>query len=110
MLQILVNGLIAGAMYALVAAGFSLVFSTNKFVHFAHGAVVTVGGYALFSFFHILQLDFWLSVVLAVLATALTGFLLNELVYKRLRARKGFRNPPCCSSMTHMGRGFTTSF
>jgi len=38
--QLLINGLIAGAIYALVASGFSLIYSTNKFIHFAHGAVI----------------------------------------------------------------------
>ena len=37
--QLLINGIIAGAIYALVASGFSLVYNTCKFVNFAHGAV-----------------------------------------------------------------------
>jgi branched-chain amino acid transport system permease protein len=43
--QLFINGLIAGAIYSLVASGFSLIFSTCKFIHFAHGAVITFSGY-----------------------------------------------------------------
>ena len=38
--QLLVNGIIAGAIYALVASGFSLIYNTCKFVNFAYGTVV----------------------------------------------------------------------
>lgn len=47
-LQLLFNGLIAGSIYALVASGFSLIYSTNKFIHFAHGAVITFSAYILY--------------------------------------------------------------
>jgi branched-chain amino acid transport system permease protein len=43
--QLLVNGLIAGGIYALVALGFSVIYRTVKFFHFAHGAVYTAGAY-----------------------------------------------------------------
>ena len=48
--QLIVNGLIAGSMYALVASGFSLVYYVLKFMNFAHGAVLTISAY-LFNFF-----------------------------------------------------------
>lgn len=86
--QILVNGLIAGAIYSLVASGFSLIYSTNKFIHFAHGAVITFSAYVLFFFFSDLGLDFFLSVFLVVLFASLLGLLLNVLVYRQLRNRR----------------------
>jgi branched-subunit amino acid ABC-type transport system permease component len=48
--QLLANGIIAGAIYILVALGFSLVFSTVRFFHFAHGIVFTAGAYFAFLF------------------------------------------------------------
>jgi len=57
--QLLINGLIAGAIYALVASGFSLIYSTCKFVHFAHGATIAFGAYFLYFFFASLGLSFW---------------------------------------------------
>lgn len=86
--QLFVNGLIAGAIYALVASGFSLIFFTCKFIHFAHGATIAFSGYILYFLFSSLGLNFWLSVVLAIIFAAFFGFLMNIVVYKRLRKRK----------------------
>ncbi len=86
--QLLVNGLIAGAIYALVASGFSLIYSTCKFVHFAHGAVIAFGAYSLYLTYSVLGLNFGFSVILAIISTALLGLLINATVYKQLRKRK----------------------
>lgn len=85
--QLFVNGLIAGAVYALVASGFSLIYSICKFVHFAHGATIAVSAYILYSLFSLLGLNFWLSVILTIILAGIFGLLLN-LVYKQLRKRK----------------------
>ena len=47
--QLLANGVIAGAVYALMAIAFSLSFSTGKFFNLALGAMVPVGGYAVYA-------------------------------------------------------------
>lgn len=86
--QLFVNGLIAGAIYALVASGFSLIYSTCKFVHFAHGATIAFSAHFLYFLFAGLGLNFWLAVILAIVFAALLGFLMNVFVYKRLRQRK----------------------
>ena len=61
-LQLFFNGLIAGSIYALVAAGFSLIYSTNKFVHFAHGSAIAFSAYVLYWLFSVLGLDFTLGI------------------------------------------------
>ncbi|MCR4277839.1 MAG: branched-chain amino acid ABC transporter permease [Candidatus Berkelbacteria bacterium] len=86
--QLLINGIIAGAIYALIASGFSLIYSTNRFVHFAHGTVSIFGGYLLYWFYSLLGLDFWLAALFSVASTALIGYLLNKIVYSSLRKRK----------------------
>lgn len=88
LLQILFNGLIAGSIYSLVAAGFSLIYSTCKFIHFAHGGVIVLSAYALYWFFAVLGLNFYLSVVLAVIVSAVLGYLINKFVYRPFRNRK----------------------
>ena len=50
--QLVANSLISGSIYALVAVGFSLIYSTNRFMHFAHGAAVIAGSYATYTFFY----------------------------------------------------------
>ncbi|HNW05828.1 MAG TPA: branched-chain amino acid ABC transporter permease [archaeon] len=87
-LQLLINGLIAGAIYALVACGFSLIYSTNKFVHFAHGAIIVASGYLLFTFFNVIGINFYLSIFLTIIGGGLLGYLSNLLIYERLREKK----------------------
>jgi len=87
-LQLLINSLIAGATYALVAIGFSLIYSTCRFIPFAHGGVLVFAAYALYFLFSILNLNFGLSVILAVIFAVFLGWLLNVAVYKQLRKRK----------------------
>ncbi len=86
--QLFINGLIAGAIYALVASGFSLIYSTCKFVHFAHGATITFGAYFLYFLFVGLGLNFWLSVIFALVFASFFGWLMDKIVYKKLRQRK----------------------
>jgi branched-chain amino acid transport system permease protein len=86
--QLLINGLIAGAIYALVASGFSLIYSVCKFVHFAHGAVIALSAYFLYFLFSMLGLNFWPSVILSIIFASLLGFLIDKIVYKQLRKRK----------------------
>jgi len=85
-IQLLINSLIAGAIYALVAAGFSLIYSTNKFVHFAHGSVIAFSAYMLYLFYSILKFNFGIAVILTILFSGVFGYLLN-LIYKKLRER-----------------------
>ena len=86
--QLLINGLIAGAIYGLVASGFALIYSTCKFVHFAHGSTVAVAAYTLFFTFQKLELNFWLAIILTIISAGLFGWLVNKVVYQQLRKRK----------------------
>lgn len=86
--QLLINGLIAGAIYALVASGFSLIYSTCKFIHFAHGATIAFSAYMLYFFFSMLGLNFGFAVVLAIAFASLLGYGMDFFVYKKLRKKK----------------------
>ncbi|MBU0619613.1 MAG: branched-chain amino acid ABC transporter permease [Patescibacteria group bacterium] len=86
--QLFINSLIAGAIYALVASGFSLIYFTCKFIHFAHGVVITLGAYFLYFSFAMLGLNFWFSVVLAIIFASVFGLLMNAIIYKQFRKKK----------------------
>jgi branched-chain amino acid transport system permease protein len=85
--QLFVNGLIAGAIYALIAAGFSLIYSVCKFINFAHGAVVAVAAYVVYFIFSVIGLDFWLSVILTIIIISFFGLAVNYF-FKQFRKRK----------------------
>ncbi|MBD3249092.1 branched-chain amino acid ABC transporter permease [Candidatus Woesearchaeota archaeon] len=86
--QLIINGIVAGAIYALVASGFSLIYSTNKFIHIAHGATIAFSGYFLYFLFSMLGINFGFSVIVSIIFATVIGYLMNILVYKQLRRRK----------------------
>ena len=88
LVQLTINGLIAGSIYALVASGFSLIYGTNKFIHFAHGAVVAVSAYLLYALFYNFGLNFYMSVLLTLILSGLFGLAIYRGVYLQLQNRK----------------------
>ena len=86
--QVVLNGIVIGALYGLIALSFNLVYSVTKFFNFAHGILAAVGGYGVYFFFKILDWNIWLSIVLGVVVAALVGWLSEKLLYLRLRRRK----------------------
>ena len=67
LLQLFIDGLAAGALYALMAVGFAIIYNGTRMLHLAHGAVFTFGGYALYVFLMLLHLPVALGLILAVL-------------------------------------------
>ncbi len=86
--QLILNSIIAGAIYSLVALGFNLNYGTTKFFNLAHGVLAAVGGYAVFFFYKTLGLNLIFSVVIGVLLAGLVGYILDKLVFLPLRMRK----------------------
>ena len=86
--QLTINGLIAGSIYALVASGFSLIYGTNKFMHFAHGAVVAVSAYLLYALFSNFGLNFYVSILLTLILSGLLGLVVYKGIYSQLQKKK----------------------
>ncbi|MGT2774952.1 branched-chain amino acid ABC transporter permease [Streptococcus hyovaginalis] len=85
MLQQLVNGLILGSVYALLALGYTMVYGIIKLINFAHGDVYMMGafvGYYLISTFH---MNFFVALILTMIITAAIGVLIEFLAYRPLR-------------------------
>ena len=86
--QLILNSVIAGAIYMMVALGFNLIYGTVKFFDLGYGALTTLGGYMVFLFYKKLGLDLSLSIALGILIAGSIGYLVNKVVYKKLRDRK----------------------
>ncbi|MEW6585518.1 MAG: branched-chain amino acid ABC transporter permease [Nitrospirota bacterium] len=86
--QIVINSIIAGAIYTLIALGFNLICKVTRFFNLAHGVYAAVGGYAIFFFYKKLDIGLFLSVPLGVLIAGVTGFLSDKLLFLPLRKRK----------------------
>jgi len=85
--QLVFNGIIAGSIYALVAIGFTVIYRTVKFFHFAHGVVYTAGAYFAYTLIISLHLNFALSFFLAIILAGLLGIVIDRCVYLPLRKR-----------------------
>ena len=86
--QLIINSIIAGSIYALMAFGFNLIYGATKFFNLAHGVMAAIGGYIVFYFGITLGLDIYLSVAIGVLLAGLIGYGSDKLVYLPLRKRK----------------------
>lgn len=74
LLQTAVGGLSIGAVYALVALGFSIVFRTMGLVNFGHADILMVGAFLTATLFTTEHLPFAIALILATLAVAGMGF------------------------------------
>jgi len=81
--QILVFGILVGALYGLVALGLSLVFGVTKILNVAHGELVMLGGYASFWAFSQLGLDPYLTIIISFVSLFLIGAFLYRLIFSR---------------------------
>jgi branched-chain amino acid transport system permease protein len=79
-LQTLVGGLSLGAVYALVAMGFSLVYRTMGLVNFAHGNVVMIGAYVASTFYLTVRLPFVPAMAVALVVTGLIGLVIERVL------------------------------
>src|ERR687884_242810 len=86
-LQFLLNGVVAGAIYALMAAGFALVYNSTRIFHVVHGSLFSLAGYAFFVAAVPLALPLPLAAALAILAAAAGGVLIELAMYRPLRQR-----------------------
>ncbi|MFJ3666811.1 branched-chain amino acid ABC transporter permease [Streptomyces sp. NPDC090106] len=79
-LQTLVSGLSLGAVYALVAMGFSLVYRTMGLVNFAHADIAMIGAYAASTFYLTAHLPFALAMVTAIVVTGAIGLVIERVL------------------------------
>lgn len=86
--QLILNSIIAGAIYTLIALGFNFIYGATKFFNLAHGVMAAIGGYAVFYFAKTLGLDIYVAIILGVALAGLVGFGLNKFIYFPLRRRK----------------------
>ena len=116
LLQLLLNGAASGGVYALVALGYTLVFSVLGVINFAQGALFSVGGYLTF----LLMggkigvngalpgwglpsgLPFWLALLLAAAGSGLISLLVERVAFTPLRRRNA---EPLLALITSLGAG-----
>ena len=76
----ILNGLVSGCMYAIVASGLTLIWGTMKMLNFAHGEFYMIGGYMLFFCMTFFGIPPGLSILIAIAVTFALGLLVERLI------------------------------
>ncbi|HTR83391.1 MAG TPA: branched-chain amino acid ABC transporter permease [Reyranella sp.] len=80
-----VNGLIIGAFYALMALGLSLILNLSGVINFAHGGFLAIGGYLAYTLLP--YLGFWGALVISPFLVAFIGVAVERVLIRRLYGR-----------------------
>lgn len=84
--QLVISGLATGAIYALVAIGFTLLWQASQTINFAQGEFVMLPAFFVLAAYQLAGLPFWLSAIIGVLASILVlGVLFKKLLADPLR-------------------------
>ena len=92
-MAIAINGLSLGAIYALIALGYTMVYGIAKMLNFAHGDVIMIGAYMIYTMCNLTwtvgSMPIWLgsliSFVVAVIVCTVLGIVIEKVAYKPLR-------------------------
>ena len=99
LLQLLVNGLIIGSIYSIVALGYALIYNTTHIFHIAYASIYMFSSYMLLSFYVNLNIPFIISFIIAIGLTVLLSILIEILVYRPLNKRRSSLNIIMISSI-----------
>ena len=87
LIRCIIEGLMMGMLYILVAIGLTLVFSIMDIVNFAHGEFYMLGGFISYILFGQLHLNYFLTILIALIAVGLFSVLVERLVFKPFRGQ-----------------------
>jgi branched-chain amino acid transport system permease protein len=83
--QQIVNGLILGSMYALVAIGFSMIYGIIRLINFAHGDVVMIGAFITLGLLQTIGVPFPLVALVVLICGAIIGILIEKGAFRPMR-------------------------
>ncbi len=86
LVQQLVNGLVLGSLYALIAVGFSMIYGVVRLINFAHGDILMVGAFAAFAILTHLQLPLVAALVSVIALCAVLAMAIDLVAFRPQRA------------------------
>ncbi len=81
----LINGISLGSLYALIALGYTMVYGIAKMLNFAHGDIIMIGGFTIYTVSTTLGLPPILGIIVAVIVCTSLGMIIEKIAYKPLR-------------------------
>lgn len=85
LIQQLMNGLVLGLGYSLMALGFSMVFGVLRVVNFAHGSIYVIGGFVGLTVSKMLGGNFFMSILAGMFTGAILGLLMERIIFRPVR-------------------------
>ncbi len=86
--QTMLNSVMLGVTYSLIALGFTLIYGIARVVNFAHGEIYMVGAFGAYYLTVKLGLPFFVAIVLCALGTGILGIVLERILFRRVRPLK----------------------
>ena len=84
-LSYLINGISLGSIYTIIALGYTMVYGIARMLNFAHGDIIMVGGFVVFTIVSTLGLSPWLGLLVAVAICTVLGIVIEKVAYCPLR-------------------------
>ena len=84
-LSYLINGISLGSIYAIIALGYTMVYGIARMLNFAHGDIIMVGGFAIFTIVSTMGLPPFLGILVAVAVCTVLGVTIERVAYRPLR-------------------------
>ena len=81
----LINGISLGSIYAIIALGYTMVYGIAKMLNFAHGDVIMIGCYVVFTMMSGMGMPALPSVIAATAICTVLGVVIEKIAYKPLR-------------------------
>ena len=81
----LIDGIRLGSVYSIIALGYTMVYGIAKMLNFAHGDVIMVGGFVIFTVMSTWGLSPVLAVILAIIVCTVLGVTIERIAYRPLR-------------------------
>ena len=81
----LINGISLGSIYAIIALGYTMVYGIAKMLNFAHGDVIMIGCYFVYTLMSTMGMNPIVSILVAILGCTILGITIEKIAYKPLR-------------------------
>lgn len=107
-LQVIFSGMAQGCIYGLIALGFVLIYKATETVSFAQGDLMMLGAFCGLGLLNGLGWSYWLAVPAALLAMALTGWLIERAVIRPIMGQPAFSVVMLTFGLGYVARGAIT--
>ena len=81
----LIKGISLGSVYSIIALGYTMVYGIAKMLNFAHGDVIMIGGFTIFTIMSTLGLNPLVAVLISIILCTILGITIERIAYKPLR-------------------------